>query len=60
MLEIKTAFGTFGNFTDLARYMLEEGITQVTVDAYYIFSKVAKITFSLDELRGRLRAGELA
>lgn len=59
MLEIRTAFGTFGNFTDLVRYMGEEGISQVTIEAYYIFSKVAKIAFSLEELRGRLEAGEL-
>ncbi len=59
MLEIRTPFGTFGNFTDLARYMYEEGIGQMTAEVCYIFSQVTRITFSLEELLCRLAAGEL-
>lgn len=59
MLELKTNFGTFGNFTDVARYMKEEGISEVTVEAYYIFTKVVKIDFTLAEIREKLESGVL-
>ncbi len=59
MLELKTSFGTFGNFTDMARYMKEEGISEVTVEAHYVFTKVVKLDFTLAEIREKLEAGEL-
>lgn len=59
MLELKTSFGTFGNFTDMARYMEEEGISEVTVEAHYIFTKIVKIDFTLVEIQEKLKKGEL-
>ena len=59
MLELKTPFGTFGNFKDMARYMEEEGINKVTVEAHYIFTKIVKIDFTLVEIQEKLRKGEL-
>lgn len=58
MLELKTPFGTFGNFTDMARYMEEEGINEVTVEAYYIFDKIAELDLTLAQIRGKMEAGE--
>lgn len=59
MLELKTGFGTFGNFTDMARFMDEEHIIEVTVEAHYIFTKVVRLYFTLDEIKAKLAAGEL-
>ena len=59
MLELKTDFGTFGNFKDMARYMEEEEISEVTVEAHYIFTKVVKLDFTLAEIREKIEAGEL-
>ena len=59
MLELKTDFGTFGNFKDMARYMEEEGISEVTVEAHYIFTKVVKLDFTLAEIREKIESGEL-
>lgn len=59
MLELKTNFGTFGNFKDMARYMEEEGISEVTGEAYFIYSKFNKFYFTLAELREKLAAGDL-
>lgn len=60
MLELKTDFGvTFGNFRDMARYMEEEGISEVTVEAFYIFDKFTKKHhFTLAGLREKLASGE--
>lgn len=59
MLELKNAFGTFGNFKDMARYMEEEKISEVIVEAYYIFTKVVKLDFTLEEIQEKLSSGEL-
>lgn len=59
MLELKTDFGTFGNFADMARFMDEEHISKVTGEAHYIFTKVVKMNFTLDEIKEKLAAGEL-
>lgn len=59
MLELKTGFGTFGNFRDMARYMEEEGISEVAGEAYYIFSKVNAFKFTLAEVREKLASGDL-
>lgn len=59
MLELKTDFGTFGNFKDMARYMEEEGISKITVEAHYIFTKIVKLDFTLEEIRAGLEAGEM-
>lgn len=59
MLELKTSFGTFGNFKDMARYMEDEGISKVTVEAHYVFTKVVKLDFTLEELKRKLASGEL-
>lgn len=59
MLELKTDFGTFGNFRDMARYMEEEGISEVTVEAHYIFTKIVKLDFTLSEIREKLESGDL-
>jgi hypothetical protein len=59
MLELKTRFGTFGNFKDMARYMEEENIDAVTVEAHYIFTKVVKLDFTLDEIKAKLESGDL-
>lgn len=59
MLELKTDFGTFGNFRDMSRYMEEEGIKEVTVEAHYIFTKVVKLDFTLAEIREKLASGDL-
>lgn len=59
MLELKTDFGTFGNFKDMARYMEEEGISEVTVEAHYIFTKIVKLDFTLEEIREKLESGDL-
>ena len=58
MLELKTDFGTFGNFKDMVRYMEEEGIGEVTVEAHYVYDKVVSLHFTLDELREKLKAGD--
>lgn len=60
MLELKTDFGTFGNFKDMSRYMEEEGINEVTVEAHYIFTKIVKLDFTLSEIQEKLESGELA
>lgn len=59
MLEVKTSFGTFGNFKDMAKYMEDEGISKVTVEAHYVFTKVVKLDFTLEELKRKLASGEL-
>lgn len=59
MLELKTSFGTFGNFKDMARYMEDEYISKVTVEAHYVFTKVVKLDFTLEELKRKLASGEL-
>lgn len=59
MLELKTGFGTFGNFRDMSRYMEEEGIKEVTVEAHYIFTKVVKMDFTLKEIQEKLASGDL-
>lgn len=59
MLELKTSFGTFGNFKDMARYMEDEDIGKVTVEAHYVFTKVVKMDFTLEELKRKLASGEL-
>lgn len=59
MLELKTVFGTFGNFRDMSRYMEEEGIKEVTVEAHYIFTKVVKLDFTLKEIQEKLASGDL-
>lgn len=59
MLELKTGFGTFGNFRDMAKYMEEEGIKEVTVEVHYIFTKVVKLDFTLAEIREKLASGDL-
>lgn len=59
MLELKTGFGTFGNFRDMSRYMEEEGIKEVTVEAHYIFTKVVKLDFTLKEIQEKLASGDL-
>ncbi len=59
MLELKTVFGTFGNFRDMSRYMEEEGIKEVTVEAHYIFTKVIKLDFTLKEIQEKLASGDL-
>lgn len=59
MLELKTSFGTFGNFKDMARYMEDEGISKVTVEAHYVFTKVVKLDFTLEELKRKLASGDL-
>lgn len=59
MLELKTDFGTFGNFRDMSRYMEEEGIKEVTVEAHYIFTKVVKMDFTLKEIQEKLASGDL-
>ena len=59
MLELKTSFGTFGNFRDMSRYMEEENINEVTVEAHYVFTKVAKLFFTLKEIKEKLASGEL-
>ena len=59
MLELKTDFGTFGNFRDMSRYMEEEGIKEVTVEAHYIFTKVVKLDFTLKEIQEKLASGDL-
>ena len=59
MLELKTVFGTFGNFRDMSRYMEEEGIKAVTVGAHYIFTKVIKLDFTLKEIQEKLASGDL-
>lgn len=59
MLELKTSFGTFGNFNDLARFMEEENISEVTVEAHYIFTKIVKLNFTLAEIKEKLASGEL-
>lgn len=60
MLEIKTSFGTFGNFRDMSRCMEEENIKEMTVEASYIFTKVVKLVFTLEEIKEKLLSGELA
>ena len=59
MLELKTDFGTFGNFKDMARYMEEEGISEVTLKAYYVFDKVVELHFTLAEIQEKLESGDL-
>lgn len=59
MLELKTEFGTFGNFTDMVRYMEEEGIGEVTVEAHYVYDKVVSLYFTLEKLREKLESGDL-
>lgn len=59
MLELKTSFGTFGNFKDMARYMEDKYISKVTVEAHYVFTKVVKMDFTLEELKRKLASGEL-
>lgn len=59
MLELKTDFGTFGNFKDMARFMDEERISEVTVEAHYIFTKIVKLNFTLEEIKEKLASGEL-
>ena len=59
MLELKTSFGTFGNFKDMSRFMEEEGISSVTVEAHYIFTKVVKLDFTLEEIKAKLESGDL-
>lgn len=59
MLELKTDFGTFGNFNDMARFMDKEHIKEVTVEASYIFTKIVKLNFTLEELKEKLESGEL-
>ncbi len=59
MLELKTGFGTFGNFRDMSRYMEEEGIKEVAVEAHYIFTKVVKLDFTLKEIQEKLASGDL-
>lgn len=59
MLELKTCFGTFGNFRDMHRYMEEEKIDTVTVEASYIFTKVVKLDFTREEIKEKLVSGEL-
>lgn len=59
MLELKTDFGTFGNFKDMAKYMEEENIGEVTVEAHYIFTKIVKLDFTLAEIREKLESGDL-
>lgn len=59
MLELKTSFGTFGNFRDMSRYMEEENINEVTVEVSYIFTKVVKLVFALEEIKEKLSSGEL-
>ncbi len=58
MLELKSTFGTFGNFTDMVRYMEEEGIGEVTVEAHYVYDKITEHYFTLEELREKLKAGD--
>ena len=59
MLELKTVFGTFGNFRDMSRYMEEEGIKEVAVEAHYIFTKVVMLDFTLKEIQEKLASGDL-
>lgn len=59
MLELKTSFGTFGNFRDMCRCMEEENIKEVTVEVRYIFTKVVKLVFTLEEIKEKLSSGEL-
>ncbi|PRR77656.1 hypothetical protein CLLI_22200 [Clostridium liquoris] len=51
MLELKTQYGTFGNFRDLYRFMLEEDIENVRVTTYYIFDKLSTLNLSLQEIK---------
>lgn len=59
MLELKTSFGTFGNFKDMSRYMEEENINEATLEVHYIFTKVVKLVFTLEEIKEKLSSGEL-
>lgn len=43
----------------MARYMEDEGISKVTVEARYVFTKVVKLDFTLEELKRKLASGEL-
>ncbi|EOS68023.1 hypothetical protein C818_04190 [Lachnospiraceae bacterium MD308] len=60
MLELKTSFGTFGNFKDMSRYMEEENIREVMVEAHYVFTKIVKLVFTLKEIKEKIASGELA
>lgn len=59
MLELKTEFGTFGNFQDVIHYMEQENIGKITIEAYYVFTKILKLTFLLQELKEKVEVGEL-
>lgn len=59
MFEIRTKYGNFSRFKDLVKYMQEEGIQVITVETYYIFSLVAAVTFTLEELPQKIASGEL-
>ena len=50
MLIIKTVHGNFGNFKDLYRFMKEENLKTINVNAEYIFDKVSCQTLSLLEV----------
>lgn len=43
----------------MSRYMEEEGIKEVTVEAHYIFTKVIKLDFTLKEIQEKLASGDL-
>lgn len=43
----------------MSRYMEEEGIKEVAVEAHYIFTKVIKLDFTLKEIQEKLASGDL-
>ena len=60
MFELRTDFGIFSNFKDMARYMEEEGIEKATVGMYYIFDKMAPdAEYTLEEIKGYIAEGRL-
>ena len=60
MLEIRTKFGSFYNFTDLLHYMKDELITEVTYEVYYIFDKFVKTHLTLAELEEKVASKQLS
>ena len=44
----------------MSRYMEEENISEVMVEAHYVFTKIVKLVFTLKEIKEKIASGELA
>lgn len=50
MVEIKTFYGTFGNFKDLLLFMCDENLLKIDVEVFYNFSLVSKQRLFFEEV----------